>query len=44
MNKPIEKSSVRSEPQTAEGLPTREEIECAHTRSTSNAAALMDRT
>ena len=27
MNKPIEKSSVRSEPQTAEGHPTREEIE-----------------
>ncbi len=27
MNKPIEKSSARSEPQTAEGHPTREEIE-----------------
>ncbi len=27
MSKPIEKSSVESEPQTAEGHPTREEIE-----------------
>jgi hypothetical protein len=27
MSKPIEKSSARSEPQTAEGHPTREEIE-----------------
>jgi hypothetical protein len=27
MSKPIEKSSPRSEPQTAEGHPTREEIE-----------------
>ncbi len=27
MNKPIEKSSARSEPQTAESHPTREEIE-----------------
>ncbi len=27
MNKPTEKSSARSEPQTAEGHPTREEIE-----------------
>ncbi len=27
MNKPIEKSSARSEPQTAEGRPTREEID-----------------
>ncbi len=27
MSRPIEKSSARSEPQTAEGHPTREEIE-----------------
>lgn len=43
MNKPIEKSSARSEPQTAEGHPTREEIELRAHQITSNAAALMDR-
>ena len=44
MNKPTEKSSSESQPQTASGAPTREEIELrAHTRSTSNAVALMDR-
>jgi len=40
MNKPTEKSSSESRPQTASGAPTREESNCAHTRSTSNAVAL----
>jgi len=43
MNKPTEKSSSESRPQTASGLPHVKKSNCAHTRSTSNAVALMDR-
>jgi len=43
MNKPTEKSSSRADRRLPRGLPHVKKSNCAHTRSTSNAVALMDR-